>query len=501
MKFRVKAAVHLCAFSYLLTMQAGLRAQAIAPRILYTDLDSGPNTGGEGNLGAFVSIYGQGFGSASSSASITFGGGAAQIISWTNTRIIVQLGSSSSSGSIVVNTSTGVSNPVEFTVRSGNIYFVATTGNDSSDGSFLNPWLTLLKARRAIVAGDIVYVRNGVAQKTDDGEGWRSCLTIGAKSGTAAQPIALIVYPNETATIGDIDACESGIRSKGQEEHFWTIAGFQLRGKDEALTTYGVTGWRIIGNDMTCPKGNGASACYETNLSTYLKVYGNNVHDSGASNASALYQGVYFSTDSNHIDFGWNTIANIRGCRGLQIHSSPLTGGGQNDPTGHDQFDLKIHDNFIHDTQCDGIILATVDPSKGSVEVFNNVIMNTGKGPNNPERSGSWSCIHVQGYTNSGPPGSGTIHVYNNVLYGCGTFANPSYKGGNAAIFMSGPNASKRLQLVGNIVVLLNAIPYISADDGSNQDCDNCSRVYGSSNLFFGSGVRPKPSARPLFVF
>ena len=136
--------------------------------------------------------------------------------------------------------------------------------------------------------------------------------------------------PGESATIGNpaSSGCSSGVRSKGNGEHYWTIAGFNLRGADEALTTYGVNHWRLIGNDMTCPNGNGASACYETGISTFLQVYGNNVHDTGTSNASALYHGVYFSTDSNHIDFGWNTIADVHGCRGLQIHSSPLTGGG-----------------------------------------------------------------------------------------------------------------------------------------------------------------------------
>lgn len=500
MKIKLETTIRMCAFFLLIIGQSALRGQGALPQIFYTDLDSGPNTGGQGNLGAFVTIYGQGFGVSRGSSSVSVGSGAPQIVSWSDTKVIVQLGSNSTSGNILLKTGAGTSNPAPFTVRNGRIYFVATTGNDSSDGSFLNPWRTLLKARDSIEAGDTVYARNGVAQKTDDGEGWSACITLGGKAGTAAKPIALVVYPNETATIGDIDGCGSGIRTKGQGESFWTIAGFQLRGIDEALTTYDVQGWRVIANDMTCPKGDEATACYETSLSTYLKVYGNNVHDTGKVGASALYHGVYFSTDSNHVDFGWNTIANVRGCRGLQIHSSPLNGGGRNDPTGHDQFDLKIHDNFIHDTQCDGIVIYTVDPSRGPVDIYNNVIMNAGKGPNNPEGSGAWSCIYVAGYTNTGPEGSGTINVFNNIMYGCGTFANPPYADSSGGILMGGPNPRKRLQMTGNIIILLNAVPYILADDGNDRDCEGCSRVYGSGNLFFGSGIRPKPSARPLFI-
>ncbi|HYZ86288.1 MAG TPA: choice-of-anchor Q domain-containing protein, partial [Bryobacteraceae bacterium] len=455
-------------------------------------MESGPNTGGQNNGGVFVTVYGRGFGATQGSSFVSIGSGRASSYGlWSDNKVSFQLGSAATTGNIVVTTPSGASNGLPFTVRPGNIYFVATNGSDSNNGSFTSPWRTLVKARDSVTAGDTVYARNGVTQGSDDGEGWNSCLTIGGTSGAAGKPIALITYPGETATIGAINTCSSGIRAKGQGEHYWTIAGFNLRGKDEALTTYGVHDWRVIGNDMTCPNGNGASACYETSVSTYLDVYGNNVHDTGIANASALYHGVYFSTDSNHIDFGWNTIANVHGCRGLQIHSSPLTGGGSSDPTGHDQFDLKIHDNIIHDTQCDGIILATVDPSKGPIEVYNNLIYNAGKGPNNPEGSGSWSCIHAQGWTNSGPAGSGTINVYNNTMYACGTFANPPYVGGNAGVIMSGPNPNKKLKLTNNIIALNTNIPFLDAEDGNGQDCSTCSRVSGSNNLFFGPGPKP----------
>lgn len=505
----VTARFGVYAFVFLLTLKTGLlMAESPPPRIFYTDLDSGPNTGGENNQGAFVTIYGHGFSSPGSLNLVTIGNSAvARILTSTDTKIILQLGSSATSGDLVVTAGSAKSNPVPFTVRGGNIYFVATNGNDGAAGTFASPWRTLLKARDTVAAGDIVYVRNGVSQSIDDGEGWNACLSIGGISGAAGRPIAFVTYPNETATIGDDNACGSGIRTKGQEEHFWTIAGFKLRGRDEALTTYGGHDWRVIANDMTCPNGDGASACYETSLTTFLKVYGNNVHDTGTVNASSLYHGVYFSTDSNHVDFGWNIIANVHGCRGLQVHSSPLTGGGSDDPTGHDQFDLKIHDNIIHDTQCDGIILATVDPSKGPVELFNNIIYNTGKGPNNPEGSGSWSCLHVTGWTNNGPAGSGVIDVYNNTLYACGTFANPPYLGGNAGILMSGPNAAKTLRLRNNILNLVTDIPYIAADDGADGDCGNCSRVYGANNLFYGSAIASTSSyltgsifSDPLFV-
>jgi uncharacterized protein YbbK (DUF523 family) len=67
-----------------------------------------------------------------------------------------------------VNVNGAVSNGVPFTVRSGRIFFVSTGGNDGNNGSYRYPWATLTKARSAAVAGDIVYVMNGVQQTGAD---------------------------------------------------------------------------------------------------------------------------------------------------------------------------------------------------------------------------------------------------------------------------------------------------------------------------------------------
>jgi hypothetical protein len=423
------------------------------------------------------------------------GGAASSYPVWTESVITFQLGSSAASGTITVNTPTGTSNALPFTVRAGRIYFVAADGSDESDGSFATPWRTLFKARDSVTAGDIVYARDGVYQSSDDGSGWNTCFSIGGVSGAAGSPIAFVVYPGESAIIGSTTDCSSGVRAKGQGEHYWIIAGFNLRGRNEALTTYSVHDWRVIGNDMTCPNGNGVSACFETSLTTNLKVYGNNVHDVGAANASSLYHGVYLSTDSNHIDLGWNTIANVHGCRGVQVHSSPLNGSGPDDPTGYNQYDMVIHDNVIHDTQCDGVVLATIDPSKGQIALYNNVIYNAGKGPDNPERSGSWSCVNVRGYANNGAPGVGVVEIYSNTFYNCGSFANPPYPESVAGLISPAETPNIIVRIRNNIFYVSSNAPYLLASDGSGGNCmesPSCTAIQGSNNLFFGSGGAPR---------
>jgi IPT/TIG domain len=95
-------------------------AQTSVPRIIATDLQSGPNTGGPNNKGAIVTLYGFGFGATQGASNISVGGiSADNYLSWSNTKISFQIGTAAASGNVLVNTSAGVSNPKPFTVRSG----------------------------------------------------------------------------------------------------------------------------------------------------------------------------------------------------------------------------------------------------------------------------------------------------------------------------------------------------------------------------------------------
>ncbi len=74
---------------------------------------------------------------------------------------------------------------------SGNIYYVASTGNDSNQGTLAQPWRTIYKASTMVRAGDTVYIRGGVYQESN---------TFYA-NGTQGAPITLAGYPGETAII------------------------------------------------------------------------------------------------------------------------------------------------------------------------------------------------------------------------------------------------------------------------------------------------------------
>src|SRR5579864_7867523 len=145
----------------------GLRAQSapnltttIPPRIFFSDLDSGPNIGGQKNHGVWVTIWGKGFGASRGASTVTIGGGvAADYPIWTDTKITFQLGPRAKTGDIVVSVraksgrarsdgraGSGLSNGVPFTVRKGKIYFVAMNGSDYRKGTFEAPWKSIVYA-------------------------------------------------------------------------------------------------------------------------------------------------------------------------------------------------------------------------------------------------------------------------------------------------------------------------------------------------------------------
>ena len=474
-----------------LILSLALPAQT-PPRIFFSDLESGPNIGGQKNSGVWVTIWGKGFGAERGASTVTIGGGAAaEYPIWTDTKITFQLGPSAKTGAIVVNvkgkTGNSSSNGIPFIVRPGKIYFVAVNGSDRHNGSSALPWKSIVHAKDRMSAGDVTYIKDGVAQTAEDH--FTAYLSMdadsGNNSGKPGAPKALVAYPGARVTIGKAHGLEYGIRTPNiaAREDWWVISQFHIVGGKQAIDMSG-TGWKIVGNDIECPGGDGQVGCVETSQASHVRFYGNEVHNAGAGPvASKFYHAVYFSTDSNHIDVGWNHIHDNFTCRAVQFHSSPLCrpGCGAGDETGRNQFDLHVHDNLIHGDSCNGINFATVDPSKGAVEAYNNVIYHVGLGDPN-DGGGAFSCIYVAGITNTGHAGTGTVEVFNNTLYDCGANHSRNADGSRGA-FSVGGGAGLSMRLRNNIVYQLPGEVYL---DGSN------AQITGGKNLWFGVGNGPR---------
>lgn len=548
-KFLVGIA-YLCACSYAL--------HAAAPTVFYTDLESGPNRGGEADAGAFVTVHGSGFGAVQATGQVTVGGGqVARYLQWSNTKISVQLGANARTGQLVVTTAAGTSNGVPFLVRPGVIYFVSTSGNDQTGtGSFTSPWRTILQGKKALRAGDILYAMDGVRQTTVD----ENTAAIGIRlAGRADAPITIAAYPGASVYVGDPTPTDStsspafGLRipnvSGGPYSH-WVVSGIHFSA-GIAMALSATNNWRVVGNTFECPMGGGPAACVTVSQSWNVKLLGNEIRNAGIPAGTKMYHSMYLTTDTNNVEVGWNRIYGNRSCRGIQVHSSPLvtyyvtrahsavpvrltlnagpmlngvkvhvsgiagmtglsgsfyaksidsynialyrdpelltpvtasgayTGGGAV-RFGQNQYGIDIHDNYIADQPCDGINLATVDPSKGAVRVYNNVLVNNGKGPSPADGTASYTCIYAPGTTNIGSTGTGMIEVFNNTLYSCGSYSDPT----SGAINRTTASGNLKLDLRNNVTYALPGQKYFPYGHSANL-------TTGSNNVWHGAGVGP----------
>ncbi len=445
---------------------ASALAQTAGPRIIFSDLQSGPNSGGANNKGSVVTIYGMGFGATRGTSSITIGGvNADNYLQWSDTKASFQLGNSAVTGNIVIKVSGAASNGMPFTVRPGKLYFVSPTGADTNAGTFAAPWHSVVKAKNAAVAGDVIYLLNGV---NETGLESSSATLALAKSGSSALPIALVAYPGATATIGSATGQSYGIRTTAAA-NYWLLAGLTLRGAFSALNVSNSSNWRIVGSDISCPNGSGSGACADFAGTTNMSLYRNLIHDVGSTTGTSLklYQGVLFETGSNGIDFGWNEIANVRSCRALQFSSDAGA-----------LYNITVRNNLIHDSRCDGINFASVDPALGAVKAYNNVVYRAGTGPAPNGIESNYACINV------GAAATTAVLIQDNTFYDCGRRAN----GDSGAI-----SASAKVSASNNIFFALTGESYLAPNSLAT-------RFSGSNNLFFGAGVAPAFSTASLNV-
>jgi len=591
------------------------------PLLFYTDLDSGPATGGEGGVdGAFLCLYGQNFGSPQNGATVTIGGvevasykywadGGSPYSPGSYAKACVQVSHLTPAGlqNVQLTNAVGTSNLLPFTVRPGAILWVAAGGSDKNAGTQGSPFASIVKCKNVLPVGGICVIGESSSDSLvfSSANNLSSCDALSESaciglilntSGTAGNPKAIVAYPGATATIDMHNVCPNDICGRPLETgnaplwnasiEYWTIAGLTFNGNSFSIDIEVGGHHRFIDNDFMCTgdacdynSGNGGglhaggwpgSNSEGNGAVTYLAIFGNRIHDVGchedpdyansqhpcnwhtvsgaftssgitvtfvdASSAhqgqvvqvagqtrmiifgschgsgtltctidtpfspevsassfqyrvnrhSKLYHNVYFSTNTNHVWFAWNDInGNGNGCRGLQFNSTD----------GNPQYDLHIYDNAIHETVCDGINFASVDPSKGVVEAYNNLIYNAGNGPDPGDGAANYTCTYNAGGGDAITSGSGDIRIYNNTLYNCGNNPWAEYPSDRGAIASNtGWAPNLRLVLTNNVIDQPSLIPYQSKASngtltGSFNDCYGsgipCPATFGISNFDF----------------
>lgn len=164
----------------------------------------------------------------------------------------------------------------------GQTYYVATTGSDSSDGSFDHPFRTIPKGISvATVPGTTIYVRGGTYA-------YSSTITI-SRSGNASSRYQLLAYPGERVFLDfssmPINSNNRGIRLSGS---YWYIKGFDIwKAGDNGMNVSGSN--NIIefcsfseNNDTGLQLGSGASNNQIINCDSYYNA------DPGQGNADGF---------------------------------------------------------------------------------------------------------------------------------------------------------------------------------------------------------------------
>jgi len=246
------------AFIGLLLCGSSLPALA-DPAIHFTDVETGPLTGGPANLGVPISIFGEGFGATRGSSRVTIGGvEVAAYNSWgtnnaqnpTLDMIVVQPGPGTVSGPIVVTVGGRQSNSnFSFAVNSGKIRYVSPGGSDSNPCTEALPCATVLRAVGPSITGpgDTVLVRGGTST---EGEMW--IRNVNGNGGSAGQPKTVKNYPNEAPVF------TNATRSASIEADYLTFSGLRfLNGKSLGIPDVGDTG-RIKGVRFVNNRADGA---------------------------------------------------------------------------------------------------------------------------------------------------------------------------------------------------------------------------------------------------
>jgi hypothetical protein len=162
--------------------------------------------------------------------------------------------------------------PAAVAAATGRTLYVATTGNDSAATNTIDtPWRTIEMTVRRARPGDTIEIRGGTYQEV---VGW------GAVKATAAQPIVLEAYQNETVVVKGV------IGFKGAD--YWTVDGIHVvrdpaLGRREYLVNFqGGIGWQLLNSEISGTTG--VSNLMITSSSTdgiarNWVVSGNCIHD------------------------------------------------------------------------------------------------------------------------------------------------------------------------------------------------------------------------------
>ncbi len=318
-----------------------------SPVIAYSDIESGPNKGwskAEPNKGVAVTIWGRNLGQNRGNNYVSVGGvkltNDSDYANWGEffptpfwQRITFWLNNKMTNGNTTITvTINGLeSNPLPFTIRDGNIYFVdqnITMGDGDHDTPFNYERSLQFEKFQTLNEGDTVYYRGGTYERMpifSNGDKAGSLLWFGGsdsfkhKDGTKEKPIAFLAYPGEKPLFSIPAMNGYGLNGVGLANDYLVLSGFSI---DVPYNAVGIGGnyIRVIGNDLIGMKGAyGNGSAQVVTGGSGAKILGNGIH--GGRSKSRFDHAVYFSgapiEEGSHL--GWNYIYDNDFGRGPEI--------------------------------------------------------------------------------------------------------------------------------------------------------------------------------------
>ena len=400
-----------------------------APYVLYTDIVSGPTSGGENDKGVYLSIFGKNFGSAGLGSTVRVYVGDAEVDNYRRLavsrgrpdvqQITVQVGAI---GHPVPGTALpikvvvgGVASNTDhtFTAQPGDILFVSTQGNDSTarKNDIANPWRHVQTASEGgalatVQAGDVLVLRGGAGVTWSDvglDNRWFRFRHVTGSEPTGAKGhgyISVVAYPGEDVHYVPPNDTHGGIHGVGDsfpEYSDWiAIAGLHIESvassaSDGAPVNLQVRSdhWRVVNNELgpwPASASAGDKAGGLTGNGENVAILGNHIHDIGG---GTLNHGIYLDNGATDVEIAYNVIHDVISgnliqtfgetpFNNIKVHHNLLYNGGR--------YGLNIADgshsyaawnNVIYHTALAGVRFSLSSDSASSFAIVHNTIYDT----------------------------------------------------------------------------------------------------------------------------
>lgn len=513
---------------------------ASSVELAFSDLTSGPDVGlGDGlGSGVIVTVWGYGLGSSQGASTIEFCDSAAvcrvpYVYYWKNADGTAPSGpanlyeshgmqeiafsipdSAMGTGTIRV-TVAGNADALPFTVRTGNIYHVMSSGSNTNPGTFSQPWQTAARVGHSqsgatAPAGSTTYF-HGITSGTalSDARGMYFNLA-SASAVTPDQQFFYVAYPGaHSTTLGregftnyQVQGASISKFRVGTSNCVETANGQRTGCTSVTPGTWGVQTdkWgRVIANYFYEPAGTCSSATagaiigdanFADNVSD-ARMFGNEIEGHGCQASSPLHHTTYMSIRSAPDDlqlpaweWGWNYLHDNWAKSGIHQFDQDTGCGDLTTP-------LRIHNNVIINQAGPGIYVGGQCGWSMDAYIENNVIINAGL-------PSTWDGVTVTTtqqpepggvvIRDSGTPPTGgllgTMYVRNNTIHTVG----PSGAGDaqEGCLTLTGSGDSVAIVFTHNICVNPRDYGFITASGQSGQQLNN---LTGIRNVFYYSGA------------